>query len=68
MRINFYSGDELFAKVGYSDNDVKVFRGKVESFEITADKQLTGAELYIGDDLGNDYFYGMTWFKCKIVK
>jgi hypothetical protein len=49
---------------------VKKHGGRVESFEIGADEQLIGAELYHGD-FHNDrkeYFHGVTWFKCKIVK
>ena len=71
IRINFYSGDELFAKVGYSDNDyVEYWGGRVKIFEIAADEQLIGAELYHGDynSIGNDCFIGVTWLKCKIAK
>ncbi len=40
----------------------------METFEITADEQLIGAELYHGtyNDGDNDYFWGVTWLKCKI--
>ncbi len=70
MRINFYSGQETLVQVGASDDHVKFWGGKVESFEIADDEQLIGAELYHGeyDDFFRDYFLGVTWFKCKISK
>ena len=71
MRINFYSGQETLVKV--LDNDdylVKKYGGRVESFEIAADEQLIGAELYHGDcdNDGVDNIRGVTWLKCKIAK
>ncbi len=71
IRINFYSGQETLAKVGWSDDDfVKSLGGRVEIFEIAADEQLIGAELYHGDynNDGVDYLIGVTWLKCKITK
>ncbi len=71
MRINFYSGQETLVKVGYPyDEDVKLWGERVESFEIAADEQLIGAELYHGeyDNDGFDFFLGVTWLKCKISK
>ena len=49
--------------MGYTDEDVKKYGGRVESFEIAADEQLIGAELY--DD--GDWFRGVTWLKMKIA-
>ncbi len=56
--------------MGWNDDDVKEYGGRVESFEIADDEQLIGAELYHGDlnNNGNDFFRGVTWFKCKISK
>ncbi len=53
-----------------NDDDVKEYGGRVESFEIAADEQLIGAELYHGgfSNDGYDYFHGVTWLKCKIAK
>ena len=65
IRINFYSGDELLVQTGLDDDDyVKEYGGRVESFEIAADEQLIGAELYYS----HSYFLGVTFLKCKIVK
>ncbi len=68
--MNFYSGQETLVQVGVDDGYVKAFGGRVESFEIAADEQLIGAELYHGelDNYGWDYFLGVTWLKCKISK
>ncbi len=45
--MNFYSGQETIVKVGMNDIAVKGnHSGRVESFEIAADEQLIGAELY----------------------
>ncbi len=70
LQINFYSGQERLVKVGYNYDDVKRWGGRVESFEIAADEQLIGAELYHGDiyNDGKDCFLGVTWLKCKIAK
>jgi hypothetical protein len=69
LQMNFYSGQETLLKLGESDWHVKRRGGKVESFEINADEQLIGAELYNGVwHNGEDYFLGMTWLKCKIAK
>ncbi len=65
IRINFYSGTETLVQVGWNDDEVKKYGGRMETFEIAADEQLIGAELYHGPD-GGDYFYGLTWLKCKI--
>ena len=69
-RMNFYSGDELLVKVGEDYDSVKRWGSRVESFEIAADEQLIGAELYHGElnNDSNDYFLGVTWLKCKIAK
>ena len=69
IRMNFYSGQETLVKVGKDDEWVKRHVGRVESFEIAADEQLIGAELYHGEDY-NVYgcFLGVTWLKCKITK
>ena len=69
-QINFYSGQETLLQVGEVDDVVKNHGGRVEVFEIAADEQLIGAELYHGelDNNGNDYFRGVTWLKCKIAK
>jgi hypothetical protein len=68
--MNFYSGQERLVKVGYTDDDVKNYGGRVEVFEIAADEQLIGAELYHGElnNNGYDCFRGLTWLKCKITK
>jgi hypothetical protein len=50
--------------VGEDDDEVKRIGGRVEIFEIAADEQLIGAEIY---DNGH-YFYGVKWLKCKIAK
>ncbi len=70
LRINFYSGQETLVQVGADDYHVEKYGGRVESFEIAADEQLIGAELYHGDWENNwcDYFHGVTWLKCKIAK
>ena len=56
--------------MGCDDWYVEEYGGRVEIFEIAADEQLIGAELYHGeyDNDGCDYIYGVTWFKCKIAK
>jgi hypothetical protein len=65
LRINFYSGQETLVKVGDEDDDyVKKYGRRVEIFEIAADEQLIGAELYYG----YRDFRGVTFLKCKIVK
>ncbi len=68
--MNFYSGQETLVKVGKDDDDIKEIGGRVEIFEIAADEQLIGAELYHSEYgyLGNDSFKGVTWLKCKIAK
>ncbi len=69
--INFYFGQETIVKMGRSDDGyLKKFGGRVELFEIAADEQLIGAELYHGEyyHIGNDCFRGVTWLKCKIAK
>ena len=48
--------------MGDDDDDVKKYGGRVITFEIAADEQLIGAELY---DNG-DRFCGVTWLKMKI--
>ncbi len=57
MRINFYSGQERLVEVGgYNDDyDVETWGGRVETFEIAADEQLIGAELYHGEWDNNDF-------------
>ncbi len=66
MRINFYSGQETLAQVGHDNwvilDWIKEESGRVESFEMAADEQLIGAEIY-DDDV---YFRGVTFLKCKI--
>jgi hypothetical protein len=47
---NFYSGQETLVQVGCTDDHVKMWGKRVESFEIAADEQLIGAELYYGDN------------------
>ncbi len=69
IRMNFYSGQETLVKVGCDEDEyVEAYRGRVESFEIAADEQLIGAELYHGEFYNDDYFLGVTWLKCKISK
>ena len=69
--INFYSGQETLVQVGgWNDDIVKMLGKRVEVFEIAADEQLIGAELYHGDcdNDGVDFIRGVTWLKCKIAK
>ncbi len=66
LQMNFYSGQETIGKVGDSDFGVADHGGRVEIFEIAADEQLIGAELYLAGNSG--YFHGVTWLKCKIAK
>ena len=49
--------------MGWSDDYVEDYGGRVVTFEIAADEQLIGAELY---DKGY-YFRGVTWLKMKIA-
>ena len=44
--MNFYSGKETLVQLGRDDDYVKKWGGRVEIFEIAADEQLIGAELY----------------------
>ena len=75
-RINLFSGEERIAKVGFSDQDIEIMSdiiGRREFFEIAADEQLIGAELYHGDFTETDReekdcFCGLTWLKCKIAE
>ena len=74
MRINFYSGQETLVKVGWrndkvKDEIVKMFGGRVESFEIAADERLIGAELdsKVYKESGEGYFMGVTWIKMKVT-
>ena len=54
--------------MGNSDDEVKKYGGRVVAFEIAADEQLIGAELYNGPDIyGADFFRGVTWIKMKIA-
>ena len=42
----FYSGEERLTHVGYPEGEyVKLWGGRVETFEIAADEQLIGCEL-----------------------
>jgi hypothetical protein len=69
--MNFYSGQETLVQVGEGDEYyVEEYGGIVETFEIAADEQLIGAELYHGDydNCGYDQIRGVTWLKCKIAK
>ena len=56
--------------MGCSDDWVESCGGRVITFEIAADEQLIGAELYNGtiDGWGyRDFFVGVTWLKMKIA-
>ena len=67
-QINFFSGEEVLCRLAASDDWVKNNGGRVVKFEIAADEQLIGAELYnqtLDDD--KDYFSGVTWLKMKIA-
>ena len=69
-QIKFFSGEELLCRVGRSDNEVKEWAGgRVVTFEIAADEQLIGAELYNGPGIvrKGDFFRGVTWLKMKIA-
>ncbi len=58
VRIDFYSGQEILAKVGMNDDGyMNQFDGRVEKFEIADDEQLIGCELEEDDG----YFTGVTW-------
>ena len=69
MQINFFSGEELLCRVGYSDDHWSVKGGRVVTFEIAADEQLIGCELDHGPDYDGkgDFFLGVTWLKWKII-
>ena len=69
MQIKFYFDRELLCTMGYTDDYyVRDYRGRVVTFEIAADEQLIGAELYNRTyDDGDDYFIGVTWLKMKIA-
>ena len=62
-QINFFSGEELLCRLGRDDYYVKLCGGRVVTFEIAADEQLIGAELYNDEN----YFRGVTWLKMKIA-
>ena len=62
-QIKFYSNKELLCRVGYTDDEVKDYGGRVVTFEIAADEQLIGAELYNSVN----FFLGVTWLKMKIA-
>ncbi len=50
LQMDFYSGQETLVQVGCNDYDwLKKYGRRVESFEIAADEQLIGAELYHGE-------------------
>ena len=56
--------------MGVDDDDyVKKWCSRVVSFEIAADEQLIGAELYNGRNShsNGDCFLGVTWLKMKIA-
>ena len=70
-QIKFFSGKEVLCEVGADDYWVEERGGREESFEIAADEQLIGAELYNGTINVNGYsdynfFRGVTWLKWKI--
>ena len=71
LQIKFYSNKELLCTVGWSDDDLKKYdvAGRVVTFEIAADEQLIGAELYNGPGIvrKGDFFRGVTWLKMKIA-
>ena len=50
IQMNFYSGQETLVQVGGYTDDFRFQKlgGRVEIFEIAADEQLIGAELYHG--------------------
>ena len=68
-QINFFSGEELLCRVGYTDDYVKQYRagGRVVTFEIAADEQLIGCELDYDHGVSGDFFLGVTWLKWKII-
>ena len=53
--------------MGWSDDNVKTAGERIENFEIAADEQLIGCELYFfrDADTSRDYFNGVTWIKMK---
>jgi hypothetical protein len=63
-QINFYSGQETLVKALADDRYLKNGGGRVEIFEIAADEQLIGAEIYAEEG----FFIGVSWLKCKIAK
>ena len=70
LQIKFFFGEELLCEVGL-DGWIKENGGRVVTFEIAADEQLIGAELYNGTINVNGYsdynfFRGVTWLKWKI--
>ena len=72
LQINFFAGEQLLCKLGCHDDDLVKYYGvkdRVVTFEIAADEQLIGCELYNGPNgYGNDFFKGVTWMKWKIPK
>ena len=71
MQINFFSGEEVLCRLGEEDDGHwSLDGGRVVTFEIAADEQLIGAELYNGPGIDypdEDYFRGVTWLKMKIA-
>jgi hypothetical protein len=63
IQMNFYSGQETLVKVGWRNDDVKIWGGRVESFEISSDEQLIGCKLH-RHEFG--FFQGVTWLKMKV--
>ena len=45
MQIKFISAQELIISVGHTGDEVKLYGGRVETFEIAADEQFIGCEL-----------------------
>ena len=71
VQIKFFSGKEVLCSVGRDDAGAKEYGDRVVAFEIAADEQLIGAELYNGPGINcsdRDYFRGVTWLKMKIAK
>ena len=73
--MNFFSDEKRLVSVGAFHDDllksewhIKREGGNVESFEIAADEQLIGCELYHGPNNSGygDFFKGVTWLKWKI--
>ena len=61
--MSFYSEQETLVKVGENDYWVKVYGGRVESFEIASEEQLIGCKVSLEK---KGFFIGVTWIKMQV--